>query len=207
MKISTILYDLDGVLVNATEWHFEALNKALNDIYGYKIPKKDHYETFNGLPTRSKLSMLVKKNIVDPAHIEEIFRLKQYYTISLIGTYCKPDPVKVSMMHGLPNYRKGCVTNSIFQTAYEMLVRSGLNFYMEYVQGNEATPFPKPNPSPYLKAMSVMGVEPKETLIIEDCEKGFIAAVKSGARVYKVETYDEVNLNNILGAIEHNEKI
>lgn len=199
--IKNILFDLDGVLVDAADWHFKALNKSLLDIAGYEISQEDHIKEFNGLPTRIKLATLIKKGLIPFNKTEEIFKLKQYYTIQLIATYCKPDPEKIEMLLNLSSYRKACVTNSIYQTAYEMLVRSGINYYMEYVQGNEATPFPKPNPSPYLKAMAKMGIEPSETLIVEDNEKGYISAAKSGAHVFKIETYKDLNLKTILQKI------
>jgi beta-phosphoglucomutase len=199
--IKTILFDLDGVLVEAKEWHYKALNMSLRDIVGYEIPLEDHLTIYEGLPTKVKLSMLEKKGLVQKQHFDSIFKLKQHHTLNLIGTYCKPDPVKIDMMHKLHEYKKGCVTNSIFKSAYEMLVRSGLNYYMDYVQGNEATPFTKPNPSPYLKAMATMGVEPLETLIIEDAENGYMSAIKSGAHVLKVADYKDVNAENVLNKI------
>jgi beta-phosphoglucomutase len=195
--IKNILFDLDGVLVDASDWHFKALNLALRDIANYEISKEEHTTTFNGLPTKTKLAILIDKNLIKSNQIENIFKLKQHYTLGLISTYCKPDPIKIEMMHKLSSHKKGCVTNSIYKTAYEMLVNSGLNYYMDYVQGNEATPFPKPNPSPYLKAMSVMGIEPKETLIVEDCDKGYISAIKSGALVLKVDSYKDVNFSKV----------
>jgi HAD superfamily hydrolase (TIGR01509 family) len=199
--IKSILFDLDGVLVNAADWHYKALNLALRDIVRYEISEEEHRTIFNGLPTRTKLSFLVERGVIKIEQVDNIFKLKQHYTLGLISTYCKPDPIKIEMMHKLNAYKKGCVTNSIYKTAYEMLVHSGLNYYMDYVQGNEATRFPKPNPSPYLKAMSVMGIEPKETLIVEDCEKGYTSAIKSGAFVLKVETYQEVNFAAISEAL------
>ena len=30
MKIKAVLFDMDGVLIEAKEWHYEALNKALS---------------------------------------------------------------------------------------------------------------------------------------------------------------------------------
>ena len=33
--IKAILYDLDGVLVDATEWHYESLNAALKEVCGF----------------------------------------------------------------------------------------------------------------------------------------------------------------------------
>lgn len=205
--IKNILFDLDGVLIDATNWHFLALNKALKDIANYEISLDDHNNIFNGLPTKVKLKALVEKGIIDPKKIEDIFKLKQYYTINIISTNCKPDPIKIELMHQLSTYKKACVTNSIYQTSYEMLVRAGLNYYMDYVQGNEATPYPKPNPSPYLKAMSIMGIIPVETLIIEDSDKGYTSAIKSGAHVLKVNSYEEVTLKRVKESIEEKNSI
>ena len=61
-----ILYDLDGVLVNACDWHYEALNRALEMTSGIKISRDEHETEFNGLPTKTKLDLLVKQERIDP---------------------------------------------------------------------------------------------------------------------------------------------
>ena len=58
--IKAILFDLDGVLVNMPDGHFEALNKALS-LFGAKIEQEEHFQFFNGLPTRKKIEELEKK--------------------------------------------------------------------------------------------------------------------------------------------------
>ena len=200
--IKNILFDLDGVLVDAREWHYAALNKALHDVVGFGISKEDHLQRFDGLPTRIKLQILDK---IDPDDYEKIFTLKQHHTLVMIRDYCKPDKKKIDMMHGLNNYRKACIINSIYKTAYEMLVCSGLNYYMEYVQGNECTAFNKPSPSPYLFAMSKMGIIPQETLIVEDSDTGIESATKSGANVLKLRAFEDLDLDMITKAIRKHE--
>jgi len=199
--IKNILFDLDGVLIEAQNWHYEAFNRALHDICGYEIPYDEHMSTFNGLPTKAKLKILTERDIVKEKDYERIFILKQHHTMNIIKTNCKPDPIKIDMMHKLMEYRKACVTNSIYKTAYEMLVHADLNYYLDYVQGNEATKFPKPNPSPYLHSMAFMGISPIETLIVEDSEKGYQAAIASGAHVLKVKDSTEVYYDNVIGRI------
>ena len=54
MEIKAILFDMDGVLIEAKEWHYEALNRAL-DLFGMPISRYDHLITFDGLPTRKKI--------------------------------------------------------------------------------------------------------------------------------------------------------
>ena len=68
--IKAILYDLDGVLVDATEWHYESLNDALKDVAGFIIKRDEHISTFNGIPTMKKLEILhdqgrLKKSLFD----------------------------------------------------------------------------------------------------------------------------------------------
>ena len=48
---------MDGVLIDAKDWHYEALNRALN-LFGFKISQESHLTTFDGLPTREKLKIL-----------------------------------------------------------------------------------------------------------------------------------------------------
>ena len=54
--IKAILFDMDGVLIDAKEWHYEAFNKAIN-LFGLQISRYDHLRTFDGLPTKEKLKI------------------------------------------------------------------------------------------------------------------------------------------------------
>ena len=42
-----VIFDLDGVLVDACEWHRVALNEALKEVCNYEISLEDHYGEFN----------------------------------------------------------------------------------------------------------------------------------------------------------------
>jgi beta-phosphoglucomutase-like phosphatase (HAD superfamily) len=76
--IRAVLFDLDGVLVDATEWHYEALNRALR-LFGFGITRYEHLAGYNGLPTRRKLEMLsVEKGLPVALH-GMVGRLKQVY--------------------------------------------------------------------------------------------------------------------------------
>ena len=60
MKSKLVIFDLDGVLVDACDWHRIALNRALKQACDYEISPEDHYSTFNGIPTRVKLQKLTE---------------------------------------------------------------------------------------------------------------------------------------------------
>ena len=100
MKIKAVLFDLDGVLVDATEWHYNALNRALG-LFGYTISRYEHLTTYNGLPTRKKLEMLsVEKNFPRGLHALTN-QIKQKYTREEILRNCTPVFEKEFMMHQL----------------------------------------------------------------------------------------------------------
>ena len=201
--IKAILYDLDGVLVDATEWHFESFNESLKEICGFELSRLEHIQTFNGLPTNKKLEILCEQNRVKKEDFDAIWNIKQKKTNEIIEKTATEDESKIRLHEGTKKFKKICVTNSIKQTAHLMLKKTGQLHYMESVISNEDVDNPKPDPEGYLKAMTYLKLEPNECIIIEDSEKGIQAARKSKAHVYEVKGYHDVTLENVLNAINH----
>lgn len=200
MVIKAILFDLDGVLVDACDWHYHALNTALKKIVGYEIEREEHLKTFNGLSTNRKLNML---GIPDKQK-QDIWRLKQESTIEYIEKYAQPSSQKELLHCSLlwEGYETACVTNAIRKTAELMLEKTNQLRFMKFVLTNEDVDLIKPHPECYQKAMKKLGVNPKETLIVEDSEKGKKAAYASGAYVLEVKDSSEVNWPNIKKRID-----
>ena len=86
--IKAILFDMDGVLIDAKDWHYEALNKALG-LFGVGISRYDHLHTFDGLPTKVKLEMLEEQYYLPKELHSFINEVKQKYTQELIEIKCK----------------------------------------------------------------------------------------------------------------------
>ena len=127
MQIDLVIFDLDGVLVDACEWHRLALNEALKEVCN------------NG--------------------------------------------IKVA-----------CYTNSIRETGSLMLKKTGVYELFDLFVSNQEVPKPKPDPIGYIQIMEHFGINKSNTLIIEDSEKGLLAALNSGAKVIKVAGPDHVNI-------------
>jgi len=189
-----VLFDLDGVLVDACDWHYEALNKALRSVTGYEISREDHESTYNGLPTRVKLSKLADKGLILETQIDKVCNLKQYNTQEILYKKCEFDRSKVDLMKHLKGegYMLGCVTNSIEKTAKFMLNRVGIQRYMDCIVSNQDVKNPKPHPEGYIKAMVMLNSLPENTTIVEDSPKGIQAANATGARVIVVENATQV---------------
>jgi beta-phosphoglucomutase-like phosphatase (HAD superfamily) len=190
-----IIFDLDGVLVDMPNGHYEALNKALG-LFGAKIEKEEHYAQFNGLPTRKKLEELERQNRLPGGLREFINEIKQNYTKEVIPTYCTPDYSKIILLRHLKDngYLLACCSNSIKETLHMMLKSAKLFEYFDLIIGNDEVAQPKPHPEIYLVALERLGVKPEEAIIVEDSPHGIAAAKASGGTVYEVRNVQDVHL-------------
>lgn len=196
--IKSILFDLDGVLVDATEWHYESFNKALREVCGFELTPLEHEEVFNGLPTREKLRILIRQGRVSEDDVERIFHLKQIHTNRIVKEKCEVDAERVMLVRELSGrYRLTCVTNSIRETAELMLRKGGYLPYLEFFLSNEDVTRPKPHPDGFIIAMYKLGVRPHETVIVEDAPKGIAAARASGAHVLEILGCRDLNLKRV----------
>jgi len=199
VMIRAILFDLDGVLVDATEIHYKALNRALKETCSFEIDKAEHDLKFNGLPTKTKLSVLIKQKRVLDSQLDRIYQVKQKYTSIEIDQTNLYSTAKWTMIDRLKgNYPLGVVTNCSKDTALQMLRKLTLirspNYYFSTIITNEQVRFNKPHPEGYIKAMVNLKSYPEETLIFEDNENGIVAAHATGANVVKVDDVNEVNI-------------
>jgi len=207
VKIKAVLFDLDGVLVDATEWHYGALNRALA-LFGYTISRYEHLTTYNGLPTRKKLEMLsVEKGFPRGLH-SLTNNIKQKYTREEILRNCTPVFEKEFMVHQLKRegYKLGCCSNSIRESVELMLRGSGILHLFDFIASNEDVKNPKPHPEMYLAAFKKLRARPKECVIVEDAGHGIEAAKRSKGRLCQVTGFNDVDYPRIHNFIQSVEK-
>ena len=210
MKIKGIFFDMDGVLIEAKDWHYESLNKSLA-LFGLNISRYDHLVTFDGLPTRKKLEMLsIERGL--PAELHEFINdLKQRYTQEIVQQKCKPlfnHERALSHLHSL-GYKMAVCSNSVRESVELMMHKSALTKYFELMVSNEDVSKGKPSPEMYNKAIEFFGLSPKECLVLEDNPNGIEAAKKSGANLMIINEVTDVNIEAILSKINEieNEEI
>ncbi|HAI42198.1 MAG TPA: HAD family hydrolase [Maribacter sp.] len=197
--IKLIIFDLDGVLVEACEWHRIALNEALREVCDYEISKKDHEETFNGIPTRVKLKILSEKNIIKSECCESVYRLKQEKTVSIIEKNANQRIEKMQLIDRLKSdgFIVACFTNSIRKTAEMMLKKTGVLDKLDMLVTNQDVKKPKPSPEGYNKIVDYYKIDKENVYIVEDSPKGVESAKKSLCKVIVVKNSYEVDYNSI----------
>ncbi len=201
-KIKAILFDMDGVLIDAKDWHYEALNKALG-LFGINIDYYEHLSTFDGLPTKVKLEIISKRYYLPEELHVFINQLKQLYTTEMVYQKCNPmfhHEYALSKLHK-SGYRIAVCSNSIRKTIELMMERAKLEKYLDLIISNEDVKRSKPDPEIYNKAIAEFGVLPSECIVVEDNINGIQAGMASGANVLEVSTVYDVNYENIMRKI------
>ena len=203
--IKLIIFDLDGVLVDAKEIHYNALNTALRNVdKKYVIQREEHLSMYDGNPTRTKLKMLSQNKGLPYELHDEIWEDKQQLTIQMINDLEK-DKRLINVLERLEQdgYVLCCATNSVRHSATIQLTRIGFIDHLEFIFTNQDVVNPKPNTEIYLRCMIKAGVSPKETIILEDSEIGRKGANETGARVLEIEDSADVTFRKIRKFIEN----
>lgn len=196
--IKAIIFDMDGVLIEAKDWHYDALNRALN-LFGYNISRYDHLTKFDGLPTKDKLNMLSKEYSLPSELHSFINEMKQHYTMEIVHTHCKPMFIHQYALSKLKSegYKLAVASNSIKNSVVTMMEKACLSDYLDIMLSNEDVRKGKPDPEIYITAINKLGVLPSECVVVEDNENGIRAALAAGANVLTVDEVTDVNYKNI----------
>lgn len=198
MTLKAVIFDMDGVLIDARDWHYEALNRALR-LFGMEISRYDHLTTFDGLPTKKKLQMLTAARGLPPQLHDFVNDMKQQYTMEIVAAECKPTFGQQYALSRLKaeGYRLAVCSNSVRRSVEVMMERSELMPYLDFLISNQDVTRSKPDPEMYAVAISRMGLNPTEVLVVEDNENGVAAARAAGAHVLEVSGVDDVTYHAI----------
>jgi beta-phosphoglucomutase len=203
MTIKAILFDMDGVLIDAKEWHYLTLNQSLEEFGLDSISREDHLSTYDGLSTKDKLKIYPPSKLLSTSDHESINARKQELTYRIIEERCAPNLIHVDTLRNLQSegYKLGCCSNSTRRTVETMLQKANLHGFMVLQLSNEDVIKAKPSPEIYVNAIEKLNLKPNEVLICEDNIRGIEAALGSGAYVLEVSTIDCINYENIKNAI------
>jgi beta-phosphoglucomutase-like phosphatase (HAD superfamily)/dTDP-glucose pyrophosphorylase len=198
-----VIFDLDGVLIDSKSYHYEALNNALEAINPkYKISEQEHAVSYDGLPTKSKLSKLHIDKGLPEIFFDRIWDSKQKETLLVLKKNVLKDD---QLIKGFKNLKKkgyvvAVASNSIRATIEITLRRLGVLEFVDFYLSHEDVRLCKPHPEIFWECMVRANSIPETTVIIEDSNFGRAAATNSGAFLLAVDSRNDLD-DNFFGRI------
>jgi beta-phosphoglucomutase len=178
MSIQAVLWDLDGVLVDTGEAHYQAWDRTLQ---AQQIPfsRRTFQQTF-GMNNWSILTRLLGQP-PDPDLYQEISDGKEAAFREMIRGLVRPLPGVLETLRFLrENAVRQAVASSAPQENIDALVDElGLREYFQAIlSGNKLSG--KPAPDVFLAAAKAVGVPPQGCLVVEDAVPGVEGAKRAG---------------------------
>jgi len=200
--IRAVVFDLDGVLVDAVEWHFQAFARALA-LFGYPITREEHQTAYNGLPTKLKLEIMSQRTHLPRSLHPFLNELKQRYTREFLERELRPSNALKAMLSHLKRdgLKIAVATNS---TRHSLdLILAGLEIapLFDVAISHEEVASPKPDPAVYHETLRRLGVRADEVLVVEDSLAGIAAARQATSNVMVVKNPSEVTYERISGEV------
>lgn len=180
--IRAILWDNDGVLVDTEGLYFQAGREILAT-QGVALTREDFAEqslkkgqsVFNFLPDQNA-------ELIDRLRVK---RNARYSALLAKGVRVLDGVVEtLSALDG--RVRMGIVTGSRRDHFEIIHAQTRLLPFFEFVVTREDYNEAKPHPDAYLTAMRLHGLSPESCVVVEDSERGCVAASQAGLRVLAV---------------------
>lgn len=204
--INSVIFDLDGVLVNTKIIHFKALNRALKDVNpNYVINFEEHLKIYDGLPTKKKLKLLNEFKDLPSEKFDLIKSKKDSYTRDLLYENIKFSKNIYDIFFELKKrgFKTAIATNAIQETLDICIDILNIRDFLDFSISNKNIVQSKPKSEIYLRAFIELNIDPNEAIIIEDSPHGKISAINSGGNLLPLDDMLSLNLELILNKIDN----
>ncbi|KKR30781.1 hypothetical protein A2715_02100 [Candidatus Woesebacteria bacterium RIFCSPHIGHO2_01_FULL_39_32] len=182
MKLSAVIFDLDGTVVADEDEYGEAFARVLKKL---GVIVDSEYPHVGGIGVRENWPIFIKKyNIKTDKTIEELTLLTQQEYKKLIP--------KVTLKDGFIEFVTALreseilvalATSNTWDIVENIFDYLHIEKYFDSVTTGEEVSFKKPEPDIFLVALDKMGIEPERCLVFEDSESGIEAAKGAGMKV------------------------
>ena len=216
LEIKAIIFDLDGVLTNTSEYHYRGWQRLADEL---GIPfDRQRNELLRGVPRRRSLELILDGRPATEEQMEEWMARKNRYYVESIQQMTPAD-VLPGALELLQEVRQAGIRigiGSASKNARTVLDRLHLWNYMDAVSDGYSVERHKPAPDLFLHCARQLGVDPREAIVVEDAASGVEAALagafwavglgpeeRVGAAHIIFPSLESVHLQDILAALEN----
>lgn len=208
--IDAVIFDLDGVIVSTDDCHYMAWKKMADEegIYFDEIINN----RLRGVSRMESLDIILEradKTYSDDEKTAMAERKNEYYK-SYIKKLTPNDilPGVMDNLNELINHNIKIAIGSSSKNTPIILERIGLSEYFDAVSDGNNITNSKPDPEVFIKAAEMLGVAPKNCMIVEDADSGILAGKRAGMKTLAVNgakgadiSFENLAENKILNVI------
>ncbi len=186
MRVLGILWDMDGVLVDTSEFHFQAWHDVLA-AYGFSFTREVHHQVF-GMNNAGILSRVLGEKLT-PELLSEIGDIKEERFRAAVRGHARPLPGVRMWLQRLQETgaRQAVASSAPMANITALIDELGLRPYFDAIVPGADLPG-KPEPVIFLKAAQSLGLQPEDCVVIEDAIAGVAAAKRAGMKCIAVMT-------------------
>ncbi|MCP4264563.1 MAG: HAD family phosphatase [Candidatus Brocadiaceae bacterium] len=186
-NINTVIFDMDGVVVDGMPYHIKSWKEALSTI-DMTVSDLEIY-LMEGMTGRETMEIFVKKSnrSISDETAESVIKLKRKIF---------NDIFTVTLIQGIKNfllklkerkYNLALVTGTRLEVVKKVL-NMGLDNIFEVIVTGEMVDKGKPDPEPYLQAVNKLNVKKDDCIVIENAPAGIASAKSAGLTCFAVQT-------------------
>ncbi len=171
--ITTVIFDLDGLLADTEPLHFRAYQDVLQP-KGTTLTKSEYIEHW--VRAGKGIREWVTDHRLDLNSVQlRVQKSKRY--LKLLASSLRPMDGSLELLETLYGNKTLALASSAFRDAVNG-VTEGLNIahYFKVIVSGSEVPNVKPAPDIFLAAASQAGAAPPECVVVEDAEKGVLAS-------------------------------
>jgi len=188
--ITTLIFDLDGLLADTEKLHCRAYQDALGK-FGFELTE-NHYSEHWILKGGSIGEFITARGLnIDP-ELVRLMKAERYE--ELVVSTAAPMPGAISILFRMKGWKKlALATSSYEDAAYAVLKALNIGVYFSCIATRSSVTRIKPFPDLFLYVAKMFGEAPDNCLVFEDSEKGIIAAQAAGMKsiaIPNIHTFD-----------------
>jgi len=185
--LRAIFFDLDGVLVDTSYYHYLAWKKVFDELGG--VVSEETVFLQEGRNSREILPILIEESGVSlPAEeFDDFIERKRVYYQQIVNIKFYDGVTDVLRRLKSENFRLGVVTASARKTMERSLSEDQRSMF-DLIQTGDDVVKSKPSPEPYDLARKKLGLERKDCLVVENAPLGITSAKRAGMKCVAVQT-------------------
>lgn len=179
-EIRGFIFDLDGVLTNTAEFHYQAWQR-LADEAGLPFDRQAN-EALRGVSRRESLLLLVGKHEYSEAALQDMMERKNNYYVASIQSITPKNllPGSVALLTEIRQAGLKIAIGSASKNAKPVIEKLGIADYVDAIADGYSVDRPKPAPDLFLYAAAQLGLDPAHCVVVEDAAVGIEAAIAAG---------------------------